>query len=259
MATKYYEFKKVSNKKGLTELFELRYETMMESRLNALLKGLECSIELDVYDTRAEHYGLFEIEGLKCRAVGYMRVIQSTLSDVSDLILEIAKDNSEALYRKLKQSANHQLPILEYFKASSSLIKQAMEKLPGDTWCEASRFILKKEVRSIGLAQFFIECGFACYPFDHCLISCSAGHSRIYRAYEAKTLAQNQYSDKIPYTTTLMRITPRECSLALKAKFERMERTFLLTGKVCFNKSEPNNFLSPEIQTILPHAKIKVA
>ncbi len=55
----YYEFREVTDASGLQELFRLRYRSFRGSKLEGLVPENEHGLDIDCYDSKARHFGLY--------------------------------------------------------------------------------------------------------------------------------------------------------------------------------------------------------
>jgi len=69
----YFVFRQAQSVDELRALLKLRYKVYRESRLQQFVPENECGIDLDGYDLRSRHFGLFKNNS---HPIGYMRVVE---------------------------------------------------------------------------------------------------------------------------------------------------------------------------------------
>jgi len=73
-----YCFREARNVEELYALLKLRYEEYRNSRLAGFCPENEYGLDIDEFDLRSRHFGLFQQSADGEKAIGYMRVVQTS-------------------------------------------------------------------------------------------------------------------------------------------------------------------------------------
>jgi len=164
-----FVFREASNRKDLLELLRLRYRVYRNSRLSRFVNENEYGFDLDGYDLRARHFGLFLHDKNIIKALGYQRGIINQFGPLKDEILEISE-----LYPNLSDKLNLKpkapFPCLTFLPQSEkNIIMKFYNRISskGESMTESTRFLLDSSVRSFRLASLMAEAVVGSYMFRH--------------------------------------------------------------------------------------------
>lgn len=176
-----YHFREIQKQDELLNWFQLRYQIYNSTRCAGFLSDNAREIDVDAFDTRARHYGLFAQEENKEVLIGGLRIIENrpVLTSIKALhalgLLGLSTSTEEAL-----------LPIFNYFPEEADFsfadILLGKRKIT-----EGSRLILKKEYQSLRLAKFIISNAIVMHMITPdewvAFVSCNPLHTRLYHSF----------------------------------------------------------------------------
>lgn len=182
--TKSIVFRQASNLLELKSLLKLRYHGYLNSQCASLIEHNKHQIDLDGYDLRSLHFGLFQTDGLRAQPIGYVRLIQDEMSPVAPLLWQLAFMYPE-LRPKLEEKAPTLFPFMQYHPDQEQAAYQiAQAKAEGKKMVEASRFVFDPSIRSRGLLGFVTEATlsivFFGLSYHHLMLVCNPSHCRFY-------------------------------------------------------------------------------
>ena len=153
-------FRPATSLKEMRALLHIRYWGFGASALQMVVHDSQDEMDLDCYDGRSLHYGVYAmIEGQEL-PVGYIRSVGLEPTEHTPFI-EAITASADDLRDNAKSSEARPLPTLEYLpepnlSAVQALVVQTLEG--GQVIAEGSRFSLSTEFRSLGTAKFIIQC-----------------------------------------------------------------------------------------------------
>ncbi|MBP6812073.1 MAG: hypothetical protein KA138_11165 [Saprospiraceae bacterium] len=142
------------NVKELESLLRLRYQ---EFQPHGMIAENPYALDLDYFDQNAYHVGLFREENGVSSAIGSMRMVVSTPTRFQPMVQEIAARASYFM-QKLTETPLKPLPLFNYAPFS-----EALDRFWNTAQCkgfgvfEASRFCIRKDSSTMGLATFLME------------------------------------------------------------------------------------------------------
>ncbi|MEP7268447.1 MAG: hypothetical protein ABI844_12540 [Saprospiraceae bacterium] len=171
-------FREITEKSELTAGLKLRYNEYLNSRLRYWVeKNMNGVLDIDDWDPYARHFGLYA-ENISDKPIGYMRVIQDSLTNVCNIVYDLSKDIGLNL-----NPPKYKFSVLSYFPGvQERLIETAKNFNKEMIICEPGRFTIKKEFRNYKNAKFLSECAIATYSthFTHSIMSCAESHFKFY-------------------------------------------------------------------------------
>lgn len=177
-----YYFREILDPQEMMEWLRLRYTIYNSTRCAGFLTANEQEIDLDLYDLRSRHYGLFVEEADQQKLIGGLRIIHNKpiLSTVR-LLREVGVLDQQEL-----SSDNTVLPIFSYFKEDENVDFSALTAhTPVAT--EGSRLVLNKEYQSLRLAKFIISNAIILHLTMKedwvAFVSCNPLHARLYHSF----------------------------------------------------------------------------
>ena len=192
-------FRQASNLHELKALLKLRYQGYLHSQCASLIEHNRYQIDLDSYDLRALHFGIFETDGLRAKPIGYVRLIQDELAPSAPLLWQLAFTHPELL-PKLEKDPETPFPFMQYHPDADWLSYYIAEaKAKGQKLVEASRFVFDPNVRSKGLAGFVTEATlsivFFSLAYKKLMLVCNPSHCRFYSRAGFQYLDEGIQSD----------------------------------------------------------------
>ena len=223
-------FRRVSNLKELRALLHIRYWGMGESQLLDIVHENSEEMDLDPYDLRSIHYGMFAVYEGQELPVGYARSVMLDRTEHADLVEQVA-DSSEELAAAADPSQFRPIPSVEYLPEPnrSVLEKTLISVLRGsESAVEGSRLCLIPEFRKLGLAIFLIECLVAdaifCEEIDFGYASMASSQQKIYQRLGFRKLegTTDQYIPKLDVVGSCYSIRRQELSSAQRQRYAQL-------------------------------------
>lgn len=218
-------FREATTQKELKSLFRLRYK-IFKSQYPTFLPDNESGIDIDFFDTRALHFGIFQndMNGLD-KPVGYFRIVTNVETHFSRSVREIALDNTPNSLIKINRRSLMPLPIAEIFPCAAKKIKvlyeQALSKKE-KLW-EGGRLCLLPEVENFRLAKYIIESAITIVCIKNkanALLSCRASHNSLYQFYGFEEIQSIERQKIAGYESLVMSLSV-EAQKNIKADLKR--------------------------------------
>lgn len=226
-------FREINEREDLLQMLKLRYSVYNNTRhLQEFCPENNYGIDVDEYDIRARHFGLYVRENNREKVIGYMRVIENGLTPIADKIKAIALTNAPDLFQKINIIPNTPFPMIEHLvKGNIDIYRIIGNKT--DTLREASRFIFLPEYRSKGLAKFMLDCvvgvNFYYFKIEKALLGCSLNHSRFYKSYGFKSIINgDNLMDLKGITNTIMFLTKNQIPYPIQGYLKNNAQQFSL-------------------------------
>jgi hypothetical protein len=262
----YFVFREAHNIYELEQLFRLRYREYSSCKLEKFLSKNEHEIDIDYYDPRARHYGLFlVIDNWGEYPVGYVRVIEDRempiKNDVFELMASFGKEDGS-----LSERSALPFPAMHYINDSNELIDfYGRTKANNKKIFEVGSFVLDGAFHSIRLARHLVESVIAAYFFnykyEHGIVCCNAIHEKFYRAYGAcllNTINTRELTEPGKYCTCLT-ATPNDVPFKYKRKISRMAKSYSKTGAIFYYPDDPKCFTKKRYAGIEPYSELAQA
>ncbi len=259
-STTYFCFREAKNEVELISLLRLRYETYRSSKLAGFCPKNPHGIDLDAWDSYAMHFGLFQVENGKVKAVGYMRVIQQEETLHANWVRQIAWRYSMKIFEKIFEQPKVPFPSLDYYPGAMEVMNNVIraEMQRGEKYCEASRLILRNNFRSLKLCIRLIEGALAMYFFNkgftRAIVTCSEPHSRFYQRYgwqqlngirKEQILKGKTNAVGLSLLLLLLENYNKTADLDVRQRITYMAQTYHDAGQICFYPDQPNYFYPP--------------
>jgi hypothetical protein len=258
----YFEYREPESYEELQALLRLRYNVYQESRFQDFASKFDdAGIELDSYDVRAHHYGLFELSNGSSRPVGYIRMVGNTARRWSNEILSLAKKNA-SLAEQVCTIQHHPLPLMKYFP-DAEVVREYHRNacMKGKSIEEAGRLSLDKSVRSMTVSWHMVAFSFAMQMVrgvDETIVTCIPRHTAFYTQFGFERLAgtSDHYCPETKATFSCLRTSNRRPPETIQEQLEKMIEAYHATGRICFNPAQHGNYreLQEEKQTGLAKA-----
>jgi hypothetical protein len=181
------DFREPQSAEELTDLLKLRYEVRRSCHLQSICPENESSIDIDSFDSKAHHVGLFQQIDGRSVAVGCSRVVFNMTGPFSDWITSIAEANN--MKHKLAPLV-HTFPFqthmpIDYANQLNAQYERALSV--GQTFGESGGNVIAPIARSIRTSLFFIESLVACFKLykliDYVAMNTTARHAKVYRQF----------------------------------------------------------------------------
>ncbi len=182
----YYEFREVTDAAGLEELFRLRYRSFRNSKLEGLVPENEHGLDIDCYDLRARHFGLYENNGSGERLVGNHRHVTDKEQPAAAAIRKIVA-TTPVLQDRVLTNPEHPFPVLNYWPDKDPIYALYREATNRDElMIEASRLALDPSLDSLAVVNFVFQATVASYQVlggTLALTVINSNRKRYYRRY----------------------------------------------------------------------------
>jgi ribosomal protein S18 acetylase RimI-like enzyme len=244
----YFVFREAANAGELLELFQLRYQVYRNSKLARFIPESEYGINLDCYDARSRHFGLFCVQDGAEHVVGYLRVAEDQEVTGGTDVFELAKQ-FPGLASQLKEMPPHPFPLMTYFPDADALTKIYNEiKVSGEHLVEACRFALDPHFRSLRLAKHMVESAIAIYFFfyncEHAVWCCDSSNKTFYRLYGFRPLGRTKEEDFAGIGVSSCCVFGSATSVpnTVRERLTQTAQSYQQTGRICYHLSEPGKF-----------------
>jgi hypothetical protein len=253
----YFVYREPESIAELKSLLLLRYSVYMESRLQHYVeKNKSMGIELDCYDVRARHFGLFKHENGSSRPVGYIRMVLDEEGPWADEIRAIANEVS-GLADVVNETPSVAFPLMTYFP-DAAIVNQhyQMAKKSGRRTVEAGRLSLERSVRSISVAKFLVSSTVTAAVVTNvkeALLTCVPSHERFYHPYGFEQCAgtTQHFCDEPNTEVCCEHWSIERLQGSVKDSVLRMADAYYNTGRICLSPSNPEQFYAPT-QSYIP-------
>ena len=152
-----YIFRPPYTKDELRSLLMLRYRIFRETKGDWVFCQNSYELDIDAYDLRAYHFGLFKCSGDRQICVGHMRLVVSDSREtpIAPMVRDIAEDIPD-LESTWDTSPQYCLPHFQLIdeKVAWAITEQAA--LDNHILIETSRYCTDSEAQAIAIARFMV-------------------------------------------------------------------------------------------------------
>lgn len=254
----YYCYREAQSPEELEALLRLRYAVYRNSRLAGFCPENPWALDLDAYDCRARHFGLFCCTVSGQQAVGYMRVIQQAETPAAPWIRQLAAACTPEWLEKISPAPERPFPAMNYFPGAQAVIGKLLAESPnrGEWLCEASRFVVDPAHCSARLGLRLIEASIAIYfyvlGFRNAVICCSESHVPAYRRYWFVPLREvvSKRIREVTGGSALMLSAAafksnKTAGAEQKNRIQALAQNYRRYGCICFHPEQPGCFAPP--------------
>lgn len=247
MSQSYFVYREAANANELEILLRLRYHAFRDSQLKGFVAENETGLDLDCYDLRSRHFGLFHHAENHTVAVGYHRVVSDEYGPHWQNIMTLASQSSQQ-YERVCQTPVKPLPLMTYHPQAKILEDYYNQlKSEGRKICEGSRLTLSEPFRSIELVRHIIGSAVTIF-FDICrydlgLVALSPSHRRFYTPFGFTDVDQINVFKIFGVSLTCLKITANAIPKTLKNSIHQMGEAFEETGMICYFPDRPGEYL----------------
>lgn len=244
--TNYYSFREVTGMKELEPLLRLRYKVFKkEATTDDLFPENELELDLDFYDLRSRHFGVYHVENGWGMPVGYQRLILEDETAIAPALRRWAY-GKPALMKRLSLSEKKAPLYLMTLNSSGAMWRYYFEKKEwGASFAEASRVCILENHRSFGLTKaiFYSNMALVLWVFniDIGITSCTAKLSVIHRRLGLKVIEGCNY-DKHGVECSVLDVWKSDFNPHQYAELERMAEAYSVQDCICYHPEEPENY-----------------
>ncbi|MFN0157507.1 MAG: N-acyl amino acid synthase FeeM domain-containing protein [Bacteroidota bacterium] len=247
-----YTFRQPNSISELRALLELRYRVYRESRLQNFIADNPLGLDLDCYDLKSMHFGLFRcVYGMEI-PVGYMRLVTDRVQSSAYDIMSISSADGTVLENVL-QTPDAPFPVMTYAPAVDRVNEMYHELLnKGESIVEPGRFALDESARGRLIAKQMVAATFAvtiANGIDSAILSCTLLHSRTYKQFGFNNFPGTEefYCDQAGENALLLLLLGVRASLpeSERGKVMKMAKAYAETGCIFLDPSQPNQFTQP--------------
>ena len=251
MKESYFVFREPELFDELKSLLLLRFSVYMGSRLNQFATPYRSAgIELDCYDLRSRHFGLFKHDGGVSRPVGYLRVVTEEKSRWENELRAIAAPIPE-LARAVGLKPTVPLPLMTYY-ADADIVRRHYEvaKANNHRPAEAGRLSLQNDIRSIAIARHMISSTLASgivNGHNAAFITVVPSHVAFYGAYGFRICigSRQRFCPKAQTEFSCLQWTFEQMDGAMQEVVLSMAEAYSHTGRICCYPSMPGQYYAP--------------
>jgi predicted GNAT family N-acyltransferase len=260
MNTDYFVFREIRTIDEMTELLSLRYQVYMANPVRLFIQENESRIDLDEYDLKACHFGLFRND---IEPMGYIRIISEQDSPQKQLILEMVADHPE-LEAAISRTRRAPLPFMTYPPDAGAILQEYQENIANrKIWVEPSRLVISPVYQSLKLVQHLVKSAIAVYFFyfkvDSARLCCSSHHRQLYQHYGFEENKAIMETDVIGISSCYLVSSPDQVPFQSRNRLMRMAEVFARSGQICYSSSHPDQFEMPDKTGVLSNTQVLVA
>ncbi len=230
----YFVFREAKNTDELEALLRLRYQVYQDCRMKVFFSKNNNGIDLDCYDLKARHFGLFK-DGKQ--PIGYMRVVEDEDSPMKKEVLYLAS-KFPYIAEAIQTPSEYPFPLMNYSaKANQSVQPLLDRRAAGQRLVEAGRFALDPAFQSRKLGQHMIESAIAVifnFKVDCVIIACHRLHRAIYSRYGFRGVSLGEHVDVYSLPFCILFASPKDVPARVRPRIESMAADFQKTGEICY-------------------------
>jgi hypothetical protein len=198
------------NTAELKSLLALRYQVYRKTYGNALIKSNAHRFDLDVFDARSIHVGLFDYTESHHKPIGYVRLVTEGVTPNTFLVEKLAQ-HYPIFTDVAQQTPPLSLPGFKYFDATEQHNLTRQFKTHYASTYETCRFCLRPDFQHTGAARFAVETLMqyslsCCQPNSVVVIVVSKAHAAMYARYGFSTVLPASKLMGLPDYLVLMTI-----------------------------------------------------
>ena len=247
--TAYYSFREVTRMTELEPLLRLRYKVFKEeSTTDDLFPENDLELDLDFYDLRSRHFGVYHIENDRETPVGYQRLILEEETRIAPSLRRWAADKPVLMERLAPQTKKAPLYLMT-LNSSDAMWKYFFEKKDwGASFAEASRICVLNEHRSFGVTKFIFYSDMAVVFWilksDIGITSCTTKQAILHRRLGLKVIPGCNY-DKNGVECSVLDVRQSDFSPHQYEELEKMAEAYHVQDCICHHPEEPDNYWLP--------------
>jgi len=222
----------------LEALLRLSNRVYSGCRLARFVHQTEYGFELDAYDFRARHFGVFELSGGTEKSVGYLRVVEDRDLSEQPTLRGLGTKYPE-LFAQTSRTVNRPFPVMNYSPDSERLGRLYTQMLAnGERAVEPTRMSLDPNCRKLSLARFLFECSNAIYfyvlGFDYAIACVDSSKKSFYRIYKWEYLPGTVEGDfaGLGVSSTVLLGSAAGMPRVPLARLTRMAKQYKATGHI---------------------------
>ena len=245
--TPYFSYREATSMTELEPLLRLRYQVFKEEKTTkALFPDNELGIEIDYFDLKSRHFGIYLVKNGQPIPVGYQRIIHETETPIARTLRSWAARHP-LLLRKLSP-VNSPLYLMTVNRSRALWEFYMEQKATGVNFVEVSGAFVLKEFRSTRLDEFLLDACSAVNFLDEepgaGLTSCSKNQAYRLQRFGWRKIAQSDYVFG-KTDCCLLQLNPSNFHHQERAEMENMAEAFQATGSVCLHPVQPHYYYPP--------------
>ncbi len=239
MTIENFTFREARTQDELEQLFRLRHLIFTNAH-PTFIPDNPHGLELDAYDARAHHFGLFCETAGAAKPVGYLRITGNDCRETALWVRQLAARYQFSDAINVRPAAP--LPMMKYFHSASDKINQHYHniRLQGERLIEAGRLCVLPEFQNLRLSCFIIESAVVFGLFhknSNSVISCKQQYLPVYTRYGFKLLDEVSKQKVAGHDSFVLMIKWSErfqMRESLLQKFEAMLDMYEQTGQFMY-------------------------
>lgn len=245
--TPYFCYREATNMTELEPLLRLRYQVFKEEEsTKALFPDNELGMEIDYFDLKSRHFGIYLVMNGQSIPVGYQRIIHETETSIASN-LRLWASRYPSLLRKITP-VNTPLYLMTVNNSKAMWDYYLDKKANGATFEEASRTSFLSAYRSYELTKFIFYANMAIGFFDDgCntgITSCTSKLSVIHSRLGLRKIEHCDYTFE-NMAFCVMEITKADFQFQQCSYLENMAEAFQATGSICLHQEQPHYYYPP--------------
>lgn len=243
----YFVFREVRNVDELLELLKLRYEVYINSRLKGFLNENPEQIDVDLYDVKARHFGLYRVNSRTKILIGCIRVVNVNIITRSATMIEYLKKYYTSINKSVNADFDAPLPMLTYGPEGKTIERQYNHWInDGEHVVEVGRLCLHTDFRDLRLARILAESTLALgfygrYNVDRALFTCNCSHKLFYRKYGFAQISgtSDKFWTKPGASGVALMSTPNDIPHFIRKRLQNMADEFDNSSSIIYSQKKP--------------------
>lgn len=238
----YFVFRSIRNTEELDALFELRYQEFKQSSNEKIVTSTTNKLDVDIYDFRSKHYGLFLCEGdSKPKLVGGVRLVfdeQFTNFEQEKVWLNH--------YKKTMVIKQNSAPFpLNAYVVNRDRVESVYQEYKSQNYTlrEVGRLVIAQHVRSYPLMCFMMQAAaavsFYIYNSDYIWAGCHTEHLSFYKRWGFVDFTTTRYKGQDGY---IMYNSKEQLPMHLRKSAAEIAKMLNKYGKAYFSSENKNDF-----------------
>ena len=253
-AQSHFVFREAESADELEQLLRLRYRVYRECKLARFVEPSAYEIDLDCYDFRSSHFGLFKVSGDGEMPVGYLRVAEDGVDRHSDWVAEVA-EHYPGLAEKVAQTPAKPFPLMNYFP-DADLLQETYTYVKewGERLVEPCRLALDASHRSVRLGKHIVESAIVVYFFarqiEHAVMCCDSATKHFYGIYGFRQLPGTYDGDfaGLGQKSTCVFGSADSVPGPARERLLEMTKAYKTTGRICCHPDNSHLFHDDNFQ-----------
>ncbi len=253
---KYFVYREAASSEELEALLRLRYQVYSGCNLAKFVHENELGFELDAYDFRSRHFGMFLVEHGVETPIGYLRVVEDNDLSNQPQVTALAAKYADH-FGEINSQVPAPFPVFTYSPDAQVMKTMYQEMLALDEKAvEPTRMGLLEVHRSRRMGRLLFECSVAIYFFtfgvDHVFACCDSSKKAFYHLYEWNHIPGTRECDfaGLGESSVCLHGSAAGTPDKVRPRILAMAEAFRSTGRICYFPNNPNVFVETQVDRV---------